>query len=193
MQINITALRYKPSERRYFVELMELHEANYLRLRCLLPVIDELGESAISTISSGLDMHFCLLERCKFTLTFSLSYVFKPCSPPAEIGMQLTSDGSYRAPDLQIRMYQDAQLAEVISGVLHKHYLSSRDAQGTKQLNTVCDDLIQPQMSGIYARWRLNRFLFRWLGFCIKQGHVFKSQQSIYDTQKQILQKLKQT
>jgi uncharacterized protein YqiB (DUF1249 family) len=142
---------------------MELYELNYLNLRRLLPDPDALGEYSISALRDGLDLHYQLLERCKYTITFSLSYRFPGYN------------GIYMAPDLSIRLYQDALVAEVMSGVVYRRYMHRDDAQ--KQ------DLVSNRKHvTLTSRWRLNRFLFKWLRFCIKQGHQFKSDSRFMET-----------
>lgn len=134
---------------------MELYELNYLNLRRLIPDIEVLGESSVSVAKDGLDLYFNLLERCKYTVTFSLSYCFDDES------------GEVWAPDLQIRLYSDARVAEVISGVLNRRrYLHRNGARGDNFYEDVT-------LNAVINRWRLNRFLNRWLKFCLKQGHSF--------------------
>jgi uncharacterized protein YqiB (DUF1249 family) len=62
-------------------------------------------------------------------------------------------------PDLKLRVYHDARLVEVLSGHL-KH--------GRQKLEHLPAD-------AKLEKWKLNRFLFKWLGFCLHQGHQFKS------------------
>lgn len=163
--LNRNRAPYRPMARN-FSGLMDLYELNYIRLRRLIPDAVGLGEHAVSVVSGGLDLHYQLLEQCRYTRTFTLTYCFaaQPCVVNDLSGQ---SRDAYRAPDLQIRMYQDARLAEVISGVLHRHYVH-RDQP------IVDSQLADPSMGAIMARWRLNRFLYRWLNFCLKQGHVFQ-------------------
>lgn len=140
---------------RSFSGLMDLYELNYIRLRRLLPEADRLGGSAVSVVPRGLDLHYRLIDRCRYTRTFVLTYRFDEAG-----GVQL-------APDLQIRLYLDARLAEVISGVLHRHYVH-RDRPRPEEA------MVDPGMGPVTARWQLNRFLYKWLNFCLKQGHVFR-------------------
>lgn len=178
MIITAKTISDKPAQRRYYRELMDLYEANYMRLRRLIPDFNDLGIHAISVVSGGLDLHYQLLEKCKYTNTFSLSYIFVKDTGAME-------QSHHRAPDLQIRFYEDAKLAEVISGVLHKHYLSS----DKRYCSRLSDALVQPDMCGIYARWRLNRFLYRWLGLCLKQGHLFQRPESCEQIQRRLLRR----
>lgn len=140
---------------------MELYELNYLNLRRLIPEMEILGEQAVSIMPDGMDLHFNLIEKCKYTKTFFLSYCFQE------------SAQDYWAPDLQIRLYSDARVAEVISGVLHRHYLHRNGSRGYR----FCQD---PSLNTLANRWSLNRFLYKWLRFCLKQGHSFKP---VYSTE----------
>lgn len=140
---------------RNFSELMELYELNYLNLRRLAPDLDGLGDHSISALNSGLDLHYRLIEKCKYTITFSLTYQFG------------RHNGAYQAPDLHIRFYQDARVAEVLSGVLHRHCLHAGAGNlFHHHLNLPTNNLMN--------RWRLNRFLHKWLNFCLKQGHLLR-------------------
>jgi uncharacterized protein YqiB (DUF1249 family) len=131
-----------------FAGLMELYESNYICLRNLVPDLDAMPDEVCSRIDGVLDLHLRVVERCKFTTTLNLTYHFHD------------EQGSFPAPDMQVRMYHDAQVGEVIScgrrrGVRHASY--------NRMFN--CYTLAE--------KWRMNRFLQRWLGYCLMQGHRF--------------------
>jgi len=131
-----------------FAGLMELYECNYIRLRNLVPDLDSVPANAVSRIAGVLDLHLRVTERCKFTTTFCLTYHFQD------------STGVFPAPDMQVRIYHDAQVGEVIScgrtrGVRHASYNRMRND------HTLAE------------KWRMNRFLQKWLGYCLVQGHRF--------------------
>ncbi|MEN8206250.1 MAG: DUF1249 domain-containing protein [Pseudomonadota bacterium] len=133
---------------RNFAGLMELYECNYIRLRNLVPGPDVIQDHVVSRIDGKLDLHLRIVERCKFTTTLNLSYYFHD------------DEGSFPAPDMQVRMYHDAQVGEVIScgrrrGVRHAVY--------NRMFNTYT----------LSEKWRMNRFLQKWLGYCLLQGHRF--------------------
>jgi len=133
---------------RNFAGLMELYECNYIRLRNLIPDLDFMQDHVISRIDGKLDLHLRIVERCKFTTTLNLTYYFHD------------DEGSFPAPDMQVRMYHDAQVGEVIScgrrrGVRHAVY--------NRMFNTYT----------LSEKWRMNRFLQKWLGYCLLQGHRF--------------------
>ena len=127
---------------------MEIYECNYIRIRNLVPDIDVMPDVVISRIDGALDLQLRVIERCKFTTTFNLTYHFTD------------SHGSFPAPDMQVRMYHDAQVAEVIScgrrrGLRHALY--------NRMFHRYT----------LVEKWRMNRFLQKWLGYCLMQGHRF--------------------
>lgn len=128
-----------------FVGLMDLYEGNYIKLRKLLPEVSSLVDQHLSQVEGHLDLHLRIEERSKFTTTLYLSYAF---SSPEGIQME---------PNLKIRIYHDAQLAEVMAGHLHHGRL-------------ILDNL---PADALKEKWRLNRFLHKWLGYSLKQGHSF--------------------
>lgn len=133
---------------RSFAGLMELYECNYIRLRNLVPDLDALPSLVISRIPGVLDLHLAIVERCKFTTTLNLTYHFHD------------EGGDFPAPDLRVRIYHDAQVGEVIAcgrrrGIRHAEY--------NRMINNYSID----------EKWRMNRFLQKWLGYCLIQGHRF--------------------
>ena len=128
--------------------LMELYELNYIRLRQLVPDLDAVRDQSTSTVSGALNLHLTVRERCKYTSTLHLTYQFTD------------SGGSFPAPDIVVRMYHDAQLAEVISrgGRQSRHHAEY--------------DRLRNQYS-IEVKWQVNRFLHKWLGYCLHHGHAF--------------------
>jgi uncharacterized protein YqiB (DUF1249 family) len=131
-----------------FAGLMELYESNYIRLRNLVPDLDAMPDEVCSQIDGVLELHLRIVERCKFTTTLNLTYHFHD------------QQGSFPAPDMQVRMYHDAQVVEVIScgrrrGVRHASY--------NRMFNRYT----------LVEKWRMNRFLQKWLGYCLMQGHRF--------------------
>jgi len=128
-----------------FVSLMDMYEDNYIKLRKLIPDVQHITKSAISTSPGHLNLHLQILERSKFTTTLRLSYCF-------------TDNGKSRLePNLKIRIYHDAGLAEVMSGKLHHGRL-------------VLDHL---PADALKQKWQLNRFLSKWLKYCLRQNHGF--------------------
>ena len=128
--------------------LMELYELNYIQLRQLLPDLDALQDHSISVVKGALTLYLQITERSKYTTTLHLTYLFDQ------------DDETVAAPDILIRLYHDAQVAEVIS----------RGA-GRGQRNTAYDRFRHRYT--VEAKWHVNRFLHKWLGYCLNHGHVF--------------------
>ena len=135
-----------------FVSLMDLYESNYIKLRKLLPDINRIDSPTISKSSGHLDLYLNIIERSQYTSTLYLSYCF-----PTEHGLQME-------PNLKIRIYHDARLVEVMAGHLHHGRL-------------VLDNL---PADALREKWRLNRFLNKWLGYCLRQGHSFARPQKLF-------------
>jgi len=136
---------------------MDLYEQNYLMVRVLAPELRNMqgvstaGSSAdqpvyISRVEGCLDLELSQIEHSKYTTTFNLTYCF-------------TNDQrNPREPDMTIRLYHDARTCEVMSGLL----------QGLKHGPIRRRDLDEG--------YSINRFLYKWMRYCLKQGHSFRSQ-----------------
>ena len=126
---------------RSFSGLMNLYELNYLRLKKLVPDL-EIADEMISLSPGHLDLYLSITERCKYTTMLTLTYRFE------QNGETLCQ------PDMHLRMYHDARIAEVQDRLDRKHHriYSNQNLQ---------------------QKWKLNRFLYKWLGYCIYQGHYF--------------------
>jgi uncharacterized protein YqiB (DUF1249 family) len=128
--------------------LMELYELNYIQLRRLVPDLDAVQERSVSKVNGALDLYLTIRERTRYTTTLNLSYHF------------VEAGDSYLAPDVVVRMYHDAQLAEVIS---HSRRHGRLPAEY---------DRFRSRYS-LATKWHVNRFLHKWLGYCLHQGHAF--------------------
>ncbi len=127
-----------------FAGLMELYESNYIKIKKLCGNFNNLDEYSISTIDKGLTLHLRVVERNKYTITINLTYQFSP-----------QSEKPRNFPNLLVRVYFDAMQAEVLQRV-------SRNP-GAQTYPT----------GHLRNKWRDNRFLFKWLTFCLHQGHNF--------------------
>ena len=130
-----------------FAGLMELYENNYIKLKKLCGDFNVLNEVSVSTINHGMDLYLQVIERTKYTVTINLTYRFDK---------KLYQDES-KYPNLVIRIYFDAMQAEVMQRVVRK---------GPRNHTLGCH---------LKSKWRDNRFLFKWLSFCLHQGHEFSS------------------
>ena len=88
-------------------------------------------------------------ERSRYTTTLRLTYVFDDAGAPLA------------DPDLQIRVYHDARLAEVQACARwHRHaMLESMRSHLARELGD---------------RWLRNVMLNKWLDYCVERGHRFR-------------------
>jgi len=135
---------------RGFVSLMDLYENNFMRLRRLIPDVSKLPDTAVSRLPGCLSLHMHILERTKFTTTLCLTYYFEE------------GEGRIAEPDLTIRVYHDANQLEVLTGHLQ---------HGRQQYDHIPEKAIK-------IKWKLNRFLYKWLGYCLYLGHSFLPSES---------------
>lgn len=132
-----------------FGGLMDIYEQNYLRLRRLIPDFEKIGAKAVSTAPGCMDLHYECLQRSKYTTVFSLTYKFETLEP-----------------NLEIRVYHDARVAEVLAS-----NVQLEGASWDGRLRT--PSLFRTDLQNLQSKWRLNRFLHKWLHYCLKQGHKF--------------------
>ncbi|MDG4548902.1 MAG: DUF1249 domain-containing protein [Candidatus Contendobacter sp.] len=135
-----------------FAALMDLYERNYINIRRLLPVMPRGRAECVSQTPGGLDLHLRVTERCRYTSELILTYRFGQ------------DDGSTIAePNLSIRVYHDARQAEVMTAHPRHHPAFAIDAPAHQR----------PEGILLSTRWRINRFLYKWLSYCLRQGHRF--------------------
>ncbi|MCW8935386.1 MAG: DUF1249 domain-containing protein [Gammaproteobacteria bacterium] len=137
-----------------FVSLMDMYEDNYIKIRKLIPDLEQINDASVSKSPGHLNLYLQIIERSKFTTTLRLSYSF---TDNAETRLE---------PNLKIRIYHDAGLAEVMSGHLHHGRL-------------VLDHL---PADALKQKWQLNRFLSKWLKYVLRQKHGFSASKIIKDT-----------
>ena len=132
---------------RSFVGLMALYESNYLRLLRLVPELERLDGCFRSRVAGECALFVEILERCRYTITMSLTYHFE------------TDDGRLADPDIKVRAYLDGRLAEAMSlAGDHRH--------------TELRRLIRKSRRELDARWRRNVILNKWLEYLSDQGHL---------------------
>jgi uncharacterized protein YqiB (DUF1249 family) len=134
-----------------FSGLMEMYEGNYIRLRKLLGNKNNIPEVAVSRITNGMDVYLQVLEQTTYTSTIALTYYFAD-----EI------EGFLAYPNLKIRIYYDALQAEVMS-------------QSYKRRDPNFHSFNHDVDPSLLKRWRMNRFLYKWLSYCDRQGHSFRT------------------
>lgn len=144
-----TVLRTRPRFRSApdLAALIELYESNYVRLMRLAPELEEMDGTALSRVAGALDLYLTVDERFKFTTSVLLTYRFDD----DEVSLE---------PRARIVVYHDVRSAEVVS-----HYRRRRD-RGLSPWQ-------RGRMPEVERRYRMNRFLNKWLRFCAHQGHLF--------------------
>jgi hypothetical protein len=126
---------------------MTIYESNYIKLSRLTTEFDWTGWSMVSTSPGDIDLHAQLLRREPYTTTLKLTYWFE------EPGGVLVPD-----PDLIVRVYHDARLAEAVSG---------RDRHTHHKLRELAGD----SGAELDRRWRVNMMLNKWLDYLFDVGH----------------------
>ncbi len=137
-------LLHKPKNSGRFATLMELYELNYVLIRLLAPELKSMSdEEHVSKAPGAMPLVLDHLAHDRYTTTFKLTYEFSSGQRHA------------REPNLTIRLYHDARSCEVMSGLLPG---SRHEIRRTRDLE---------------EGRRLNRFLNKWLRYCLRQGHGF--------------------
>lgn len=141
---------------RYRVDLVELQtacEANYARLMRLLPAMREESSARRVAVSQGEKLLGVLaldvLENCPYTSTIRVRQEHSlPWLP---------------VPALEVRVYHDARMAEVVG------------AQSARRFRSIYPypnaDMHQPD-----EKTQLNLFLGEWLSHCLACGHETEPQ-----------------
>ena len=114
---------------RSFVGLMAVYESNYLRLLQLVPELERLDGCFRSRVAGDCELFLEVLERCRYTITMSLTYQFD------------SDEGRIADPDVKVRAYLDGRLAEAMSiGVDHQHAPSLPELSGEFNIVMVRND-----------------------------------------------------
>jgi len=131
--------------------LEQVCESNYQKLLKLIPDLMAFKETAIGLAPHHTTLHLEIIERTPYTMTVELSHCF----------INKNRD-EFLAPAVKIRVYLDAQLAEV---------LSDHARAGVAQV------FKDPGLSReiMNYKWRLNYFLQKWLDHCLKNDYLFSS------------------
>jgi len=126
---------------------MAMYESNYLRLLRLVPELERLDGCFRSRVAGDCELHVEILERCRYTVTLSLTYYFD------------NGEGRVADPDMTVRAYLDGQLAEAmgLSGNHHHAELRRLALAHRVELN---------------SRWQRNVVLNKWLEYLSDQGHL---------------------
>jgi uncharacterized protein len=133
---------------RSFVSLMTLYESNFIRLGWLVPDLRRLKGSLRSEVAGEPALELAVVEQCRYTTALQMTYLFEDGA------------GVAREPELEIRVYHDARLAEACgTGATPAH----------PRLRKLAAQV------GISRgkRWSCNMLLNKWLEYCVGSGHSF--------------------
>ncbi len=123
-------------------------EANFAKLKKLLPSEGGLREFAVSRGTQEWLHKILVVERSPYTTTLQLTQIAK-----------YTKDSNWlQMPCLTVRMYHDAELAEVLAWEGHKRLRPRYNYPNQSMYQ--CDEKLQ-----------INQFLGEWLSLCLRQGH----------------------
>ncbi len=136
---------------RSFAGLMTLYESNFIRLGWLVPDLAAVRGTDVSTAPGDLALHLSIEERTRYTTTLHLTYYFRE------------ADGQVADPDLYVRVYHDARLAEAMACASQRRLEALRGfaTHGGSELR---------------CRWNRNIMLNKWLEYCADKGHRFRGQ-----------------
>jgi uncharacterized protein YqiB (DUF1249 family) len=145
--LTLVSWRSRP---RSFVALMGLYESNCIRLSWLAGELQTLEGEHRSAVEGDCDLLLTVTERSPYTSTLNLTYLL----PQAE--------GSLQYPDMRVRVYHDARLAEAQEWAgAHPHaVLKAMRTHAERELD---------------QRWARNVMLNKWLEYCVERGHRFSS------------------
>ena len=157
-----TALSSWRARPRSFVALMGLYESNYTRLGWLVEDIEGLSGSARSIVAGDCDLVLSVTDRGPYTATLTLTYLLTGrAAEPGATGEAATDAApAVSLPDMSIRVYHDARVAEALAWApAHEHDALRRLRNGLER------ELDQ--------RWARNTMLNKWLEYCVERGHRF--------------------
>jgi uncharacterized protein YqiB (DUF1249 family) len=137
---------------RSFVALMSLYESNYIRLRALCGDPARLRGEYRSPVSGDCDLVLSVVEQAPYTSTLNLTYLLPPIGGGA--------GDLERYPDVRIRTYSDAHLAEAQSWATNPAHPALRALKRGAERE-------------LDQRWALNMMLYKWLDYCMERGHRF--------------------
>lgn len=140
---------YRPGS---FSGLMTVYESNFIKLQQLVSSLGSLAASdatRISVTSRDCDLHLSVAQREPYTTTLNLTYWF-PVARSAPVA----------DPDLTVRVYHDARLAEAVAAVETHHHAVLRELALRHSLE-------------LGRRWRRNIMLNKWLDYLLENGHGF--------------------
>ena len=148
MTAPIEAARQTRFGTRDIAGLIRVYEASYVRLTKLVPDLQACDRVMVSRVAGAQDLHLEIIERQPYTTSLVLTYLFADCN------------GCVLEPNARINVYHDVRAVEVVS------HCRRRKSQAFRPWTP-------GRMPELDRKWRMNRFLLKWLRFCSCQGHIF--------------------
>jgi uncharacterized protein len=131
--------------------LEQVCASNYEKLFRLIPDLKSVKNDAVGKAPNNATLHLKVIEQTTYTLTIELSHYFNK------------NQDELLEPGVIVRMYLDAQLAEVLSD------------HARPSVNHVFKD-VGLCMEIMNYKWRLNFFLQKWLDHCLDKEYRFAPQ-----------------
>jgi uncharacterized protein len=128
--------------------LEQVCASNYEKLFRLIPDLCGVKTNAVGVAANNTTLHLRVIEQTPYTLTIELSHSF------------FDEPDEFLEPGLRIRVYLDAQLAEVLSD--HARPYVGRVFKDF----SLCREIMN-------YKWRLNFFLQKWLDHCLTKDYQF--------------------
>lgn len=133
---------------RWLAHLLDLYERNYRLIERLIPELNLPFQEAVSKSASDLPLHLTVQERDRYTVTFKLTYEF------------VDADGVRRQPDIWVRVYRDAHVAEALECSHRPPWQAEEDGD-------------PKAWQFLNEQWRRNLMLGKWLEYLLDHGHGF--------------------
>ncbi len=130
--------------------LEKLCESNFQKLFSLIPDLCSFQHLATGETISKPTLYLKIIDRTSHTLTVELTHCFDK------------NLESFMEPAIKIRIYLDANLAEVLKD--HQRPLVSKVYKDPRQSVEIMN-----------YKWRLNYFLQKWLDHCLQTNYQFRS------------------
>jgi uncharacterized protein len=137
---------------RSFVALMGLYESNFIRLGWLAGNLGALVGRYLSTVRGDCDLVLTVIERSPYTSTVNLTYLLPDARTAARALL--------RCPDMRVRVYHDAHLAEA------QHWAGDPGRAPRRSARSHAE-------RELHQRWARNMMLNKWLEYCVERGHRF--------------------
>ncbi len=130
--------------------LEKLCESNFQKLFSLIPDLCSFHNKATGETTNKPTLYLKIIDRTNHTLTVELTHCFDK------------NLESFMEPAIKIRIYLDANLAEVLKD--HQRPLVSKVYKDPRQSVEIMN-----------YKWRLNYFLQKWLDHCLQTNYQFRS------------------